>query len=63
MVRLQQHVEEELGEQWGLTFLSFLSFFLFFLEKRKRVLMFWSQTVFPLGFLEDIMQTGGFVPA
>lgn len=55
MICLQQHVEEELREPLGLAFLSFLTFFE---KKKKKVLVFWSQTVFPLGLLEVIMQTG-----
>lgn len=53
MICLQQHVEEELREPLGLAFLSFLTF-----KKYIYILVFWSQTVFPLGFLEVIMQTG-----
>jgi len=53
MICLQQHVEEELREPLGLAFLSFLTFKIYIYT-----LVFWSQTVFPLGFLEVIMQTG-----
>lgn len=49
MICLQQHVEEELREPLGLAFLSFLTFF-----EKKKVLVFWSQTVFPLGLLERL---------
>lgn len=53
MICLQEHVEEKLGEQRELTFLSLL-----FLKKKKKIIVFWSQTILPLGFLEDIMQIG-----
>lgn len=52
MICLQQHVEEELGEQRRLMFLSLLLFL------RKKMIMFWFQRMLPLGFLEDIMQIG-----